>query len=232
MYLYGVYAVALAALLATTWLQLASAGIIAAAKHVAVRYAGTALERAQDELLESVAAQVASTGPSGPFSAPTPGPPLAACPTTPCAFVVATQSRLEGETAQTSAGESVAANLQQNSGVAEQRVAASLSSIVSNAGGGVLARATRRITLRTFAAPPYVALSGVDEPVAGNANVADFAGSCDGTRTCGDNRIHALLRCYDPVTPANCAGQKYRSADAFASKTWRNDNATARTWSP
>jgi len=231
MYLYGTYAVVLAALLATTWLEITFAGIVAAGKHVAAKYASVALERAQDELLDSLAAQVATSGAAGPFVAPASGPPLSACAAPPCAFVVTTQAQLAGQTSANAGGESIAANLQQNAGVGERRVAAVVSSTVSTASGAVLARATRRITVRTFAVAPYVALSGADEPVTGNANVADFAGSCDGNASCGnDMRIHALLRCNDPVTPANCVGQPYRPADAFSNSAWHNSNATVDTW--
>jgi hypothetical protein len=233
MYLYGVFSLGLAALLATTWLQLASIGIIAGARHVAARYANVALERAQDDLMEALAAQVAASGPRGPFLAPTPGPPQPACAAPPCAFLIATQAQLSGQTAAMFPGVAVAANVQQNAGVAEQRVAALLTVTIANAGGAVFARAVRRVTLRTFAVAPYVALSGVDEPIAANPNVADFAGTCDGNASCGgvDNRIHALLRCHDPVRPANCAGQLYRQADTFSSNTWQNGNATTDSWS-
>jgi hypothetical protein len=232
MYLYGVYAVALATLLATTWLQITSAAVVGSAKHVAVRYANVALERAQDELLDSLAAQVLAHGPSGPFVAPAPSAAVPACSAQPCAIFVATQVQIAGQTAAGTTGNAVAANVQQQTGVAEGRVAAILTSAVTNAAGGLLARATRRVTLRTFAVAPYVALGGVDDGVAGNASVADFAGSCDGS-SCGgtDNRIHALLRCADPVTPANCAGQPYRSADTFSSKGWQNANAASDGWS-
>jgi len=232
MYLYGVYAVPLASLLATAWLQLTSATIVASAKHVAQRYANVALERAQDELLDSLASQVIAHGPGGPFVAPSPAAAVPACGAPPCAMVVATQVQLAGQTAAGTTGNATAANVQQQSGVAENRVAAVVSGIVTNAAGGLLARASRRVTLRTFAVAPYVALDGVDEAVAGNANVADFAGTCDGP-SCGgtDNRIHALLRCADPVTPANCNGQPYRSADAFSSSAWQNANVGSDGWS-
>jgi len=233
MYLYGVFSLGLAALVATTWLQLASVGIVAGARHVAERYANVALERAQDDLMESLALQVAANGPRGPFVAPTPGPLQPACAASPCAFLIATQAQLSGQTAVTLPGDAVAVNVQQNAGVGEQRVAALLTITIANAGGAVFARAVRRVTLRTFAVAPYVALSGVEEPVAANPNVADFAGTCDGNTTCGgvDNRIHALLRCRDPVTPANCAAQPYRQADTFTSNTWQNGNATTDSWS-
>jgi hypothetical protein len=227
----------LTALLATTWFQISTAAIVNSAKHVAQRYATASLERAQNDLLESISAQIAASGPGVRFTAPALVPPAPACASSPCAFFVATSVRLSGQTGQpggaSSGGESTASNVQQHEGVGEERVAAIVSVIVTNAPGAVLARASRRLTLRTFGVAPYVALTGVDEPVAGNANVADFAGSCDGSASCGnnDNRIHALLRCSDPVTPSNCDGQPYRRDDTFNSSLWHNANASADAWS-
>jgi len=240
MYLYAVFAIALSALLATTWFQISTAAIVNSAKHVTARYANVALERAQDDLLESLAAQIAAGGPNVQFNAPPAGPPVAACASAPCAFFVATSVRLSGQTGQQAAqtseslgAESVAPNVQQNNGVGERRVSAVVTVTVANAGGGLLVRSSRHLTVRTFAVAPYVALSAVDEAVAGNPNVADFAGSCDGSTSCGstDNRIHALLRCSDPATPSNCNGRPYAPADSFASSTWPNANASSDAWS-
>ena len=240
MYLYAVFAIALSALLATTWFQISTAAIVNSAKHVAARYAGVALERAQDDLLESIAAQIAAGGPDVQFTAPPSGPAVATCASAPCALFVATSVHLSGQTGQQAAqtsgspgAESVAPNLQQNIGVGERRVSAIVTVTVANAGGAALAQFSRRLTLRTFAVAPYVALSSVDEAVAGNPNVADFGGSCDGSTSCGstDNRIHALLRCSDPVTPSNCNGRPYLPADSFSSSSWSNANASSGAWS-
>ena len=220
------------ALLAGAWLQMTSAGVLAAAKHVAVRYANVALERAQDDLAEAIAGQVASGGSDGPFAAPPAGAPVAAG-----VFFVATQTEIGGQTsAQATSGATnvTASNLQRNAGVVEHRVGATLEVTVSNAGGAVLARATRRVTVRTFAAWPYVAIAGADEANADGYAVADFAGSCDGSGACGgvDSRIHAVMRCADAVAPELCAGHPDVPVDAFADQTWYDPNADAKPWSP
>lgn len=232
-YLQAVFAIVVSAVLALAWFQVTAARILIDARHIAGRYATTALERAQDDLMESIAVQVAAGNLSGPFAAPTPGPPLPTCTgATPCAFTIATSVSLAGGTQTSGTGNVVAANLQHNGGVAEQRVAGVVTATVQTASGAVFASVARRIELRTFAAYPYVALSGADEPTAERSTVADFAGTCDGSASCGgsDNRIHAWLRCADP-NPANCAGAPLLPADTFASPAWQNGNAAAPAWS-
>jgi hypothetical protein len=232
-YLQAVFAIVVSAVVTLAWFQVTAARILIDARHLAGRYATTALERAQDDLMESIAVQVAAGNLSGPFVAPTSGPPLPACTgATPCAFTVTTSVALAGATQASGAGNVVAANLQRNGGVAEQRVAAVVTVTVQSASGAVFANVARRIELRTFAAYPYVALSGVDEPTVERSTVADFAGTCDGSASCGgnDGRIHAWLRCADP-NPANCAGAPLLPADTFASPAWQNSNAVAPAWS-
>ena len=179
-----------------------------------------------------MAAQVAASeqsggGAPGSLVAPTPGPPTPACSQAPCAFSISTSVTLAGQTQTASSGNVVASNDQQNPGVGEQRVAATLTATASNAAGAVISTATRRIVLRVFGVPPYVALSSVDEPTADDSNVEDFAGTCDGSASCGgiDNRIHALLRCSDPANPSACNGLPDQPADSFSSNSWQNADA-------
>jgi hypothetical protein len=237
-YLYALFCLVLAALLGLTWLEVTAAGIVTSVRHVAARYVAIGLERAQDDVMESIAAQVVTAEQSGagtstPLVAPTLGPPIPACAQAPCAFSVSTTVALAGQTQNTSSGNVVALNDQQNPGVGEQRVAAILTATASNAAGAAISSATRRIVLRVFGVPPYVALSSVDEPTADNSNVEDFAGTCDGSTSCGgvDNRIHALLRCSDPANPSACNGLPDRPADSFSSNAWQNADAAPPTWS-
>jgi hypothetical protein len=233
MYLYGLFCLVVATLLGLTWLEVTAAGIVTSARHVAVRYAGVALERAQDDVMESIATQIAAGNTNGPVVAPTPGPLVPACSSPPCAFSIATSVALAGQTQAATNGNVVALNQQQNAGVGEQRVAAILTATASNAAGAVLATASRRIVFRVFLVPPYVALSSADEPTAERSNVEDFAGTCDGSAACGgvDNRIHALVRCSNPVAPDACAGVPDLPADAFASNSWQNADAASSSWS-
>jgi hypothetical protein len=228
-YLQAIAIGAIVAMLAGAWVQLASASVLTAAKHVAARYANVALERAQDDVAESIASQVASGSPDGPFVAPVSSAPVASGP-----FYVATHVEIGGQTgAKTLSGNVTASNLQRNAGVVENRVGATLGVTVSNAGGAVLAQATRRVTFRTFGAWPYVAIAGADEASIDGLAVADFAGSCDGSASCGgiDNRIHAVMRCADAAEPERCAGSPDIPVDAFANQTWNDPNADVKPWS-
>jgi hypothetical protein len=236
MYLYALFCLVLATLLGLTWLEVTAAGIVTSARHVAARYVGVALERAQDDVMESIANQTAAnvqSGSAAPLVAPSPGPPLPACAAAPCPFSITTSVALAGQTQPASSGNVIALNDQQNPGVGEQRMAAVLTATASNAGGAVLATSTRRVVLRVFAVPPYVALSSVDEPTTAGGNVQDFAGTCDGRASCGgvDNRVHALVRCSDPATPAACNGLPDLPSDSFASNAWQNADAAPSAWS-
>ncbi len=242
MYLYALFCLVLATLLGLTWIEVTAAGVLTSARHVAARYVGVALERAQDDVMESIANQTAAnvqSGSTAPLVAPSPGPPLPACSTAPCAFSIATSVALAGQTQGESAeqaqpnGNVVALNDQQNPGVGEQRIAAVLTASASNLAGAIIATSSRRIVLRVFQVPPYVALSSVDEPTAAGGNVQDFAGTCDGSASCGgvDNRVHALVRCSDPATPAACNGLPDLPADSFTSNSWQNADAAPSAWS-
>lgn len=240
MYLQALFAVVVATTLGLAWLQLTALRVTIAARQVGARYATAGLERAQSDLMQSLAVQIAGGNVGGPFAAPTAGPAAAACANpSPCSFQLTTSALLAGTTqapsgAQaTNAGNVVAANQQQNLAVGEQRIAAVITATVTNLAGATVASATRRLVLRTFAAPPYVALSAADEATAENSDVGDFAGTCDGSVACGgvDNRIHALLRCADLSTPDNCAGVPDLPADTFADNRWQNLNAQRPSWS-
>jgi hypothetical protein len=221
---------AVVALLAGAWVQMTSASVLTAAGHVAARYANIALERAQDDLAEAIAGEVAVGLRDGPFTAPPASAAVAAGP-----FFVATQVEIGGQTGSPAESGNVSAgSVQGNAGVAEHRVGATLFVAVSNAGGSVLARATRHVTVRTFAVWPYVALSGADEATIDGYAVADFAGSCDGSDACGgvDNRIHAVMRRADALQPERCAGSPDKPVDVFADQSWYDPNAEAKAWSP
>src|SRR5271163_2377767 len=135
MYLQALWFLIFAAVLANAWLEASYATVAAAARHAAMRAANLAVERAQDTLVESIAQQ-AATG-ATTFSAPTPGPPVPACPTpppggAPCPLLVATSVTLAGQTgANAPSDNQVAANLQQQPAIAEQRLAASVTATVS-----------------------------------------------------------------------------------------------------
>jgi hypothetical protein len=235
MYLQALWFMVFASVLASAWLAAGYATVLGEAKHAALRSAGLAVERAQDALVESIAAQVAAG--KSTFVAPTPGPGVPICPrrshqSDPCPFIVSTIVTLAGQTgARDGDGNQTAQSVQRDPGVGEQRVAAIVTAEVTGKRGTPIAALTRHVTLRTFAAWPYAALSGSDEPTTGGYAVGDFAGTCAGGACGDDNRIHAVLQCSDPGDPQACAGQPLLPADDFADARWHDANAVSNGWS-
>jgi hypothetical protein len=235
MYLQALWFLVFATLLATAWLQATYATVAAAAKHAALRAANLATERAQDALIESIALQVQAGAPS--YVAPTPSPPVPVCPSAPphgaaCPLQVSTEVTLAGQTGQPGSGDNQVATARQlNPAIAEQRLAAVVTATVSNAGGAFVTSLARHVTLRTFGAWPYAALSGSDEPTLDGYAVGDFAGACAGGPCGADSRIHAVLECSDPGNPSACQGQPPLPVDDFKDTKWHDANADPTGWS-
>ena len=225
----------LCAIFSIAWLDAAGARAVAAARHAALRTAGLALERAQDVLVEAVAAQ-ASSG-AATFTAPTPSPRVPVCQGAspggaPCPLWVATSVTLAGQTGASSSYQNqLALNVQAQPRIVEQRLAATVSAVVTTGSGSPVATVTRRVTLRTLATWPYVTLSGAEEPSVEGIPVGDFAGSCTGGACGDDSRVHAVLSCSDPAQPQKCQGQPYVPVDQFTSPPWYDANAAAAGWS-
>jgi hypothetical protein len=235
MYLQALWFLVFAAVLSSAWLEATYATVAAAARHAALRAANLASERAQDALIESIALQVQAG--SSTYIAPSPSPAVPVCPSAPprgpaCPLWVATEVALAGQTGQTGSGDNqVAAARQLNPAVEEQRVAAIVTATVSNAGGAFVASLSRHVTLRTFGAWPYAALSGSDEPTLDGYAVGDFAGACAGGPCGADSRIHAVLQCSDPGNPSACQGQPPLPVDDFKDTKWHDANADKAGWS-
>ena len=235
MYLHALWLLVLLTALATAWFDAAAAGVVAASKHAALRTAALAVERAQDALVESIAAQAATGATS--FTAPTAAPAIPVCPSPnprgdACLLEVSTTTALEGQTvASHRKANQIAGNLQANAGVDEERLAAAVTAVIATASGTELGRVTRHLTLRTLGAWPYAALSGADEPTLDGYAVGDFAGACKGGGCGDDSRIHAVLECSDPADPHACRGQRYVPVDQFTSPPWRNENDEQGGWS-
>jgi hypothetical protein len=231
-YLQALWALVLCAILSAAWLDATAAATLAAARHAALRAASVALERAQDMLVESVAAQ-AATG-AAVFSAPSPGPPVPACPRNgkPCPLWVATSVVLAGQTGAGQGGANqTALNVQGQAAILEQRLGATVTAVVTTPSGATVAQLSRRVTLRTLATWPYVTLSGSEEPSVEGIAVGDFAGACTGGSCGDDSRVHAVLVCSDPSQPQRCAGRPDLPVDAFTSPPWYDGNAAPQGWS-
>jgi hypothetical protein len=231
-YLQALWALVLCAILSAAWLDATAAATVAAAKHAALRTAAVALDRAQDVLIESIAAQAAAG--ASLFTAPSPGPaePICLPGERKCPLRVATTSSLAGQTGAGSGGANqTALNVQAQAAIVEQRLGATVTAVVSNAGGVQIASVSRRLTLRTLATWPYVTVSSSDEPSVEGIAVGDFAGACTGAGCGDDSRVHAVLVCSDPDQPQRCVGQPYVPVDAFTSPPWFDGNAAPRGWS-
>ena len=231
-YLQALWALVLCAILSAAWLDATAVATVAAAKHAALRTAAVALDRAQDVLIESIAAQAAAG--ASLFTAPSPGPaePICLPGERKCPLRVATTSSLAGQTGAGSGGANqTALNVQAQAAIVEQRLGATVTAVVSNAGGVQIASVSRRLTLRTLATWPYVTVSSSDEPSVEGIAVGDFAGSCSGGVCGDDSRVHAVLSCSDPAQPQLCQGQGYIPVDAFTSPPWYDANAVPAGWS-
>jgi hypothetical protein len=211
----------------------------AAGKRVAESYAVLALPRAQAFLLREVAAQVAVAGTSVTI-APAPLPADCISPSF-CSMRVQATYTVTGSTTQ-STGASTAQNVQTVSIVNEQRTALQITVDIIDSANNVIAARTTLATLRTFAAPPYAVLDGIQDTADDDgADAQTDTGGCDpGTpATCdtsavgtlSDTRIHAAQTCAEDGNGGHCTGPAPVSIDAFASPTWTNGNATAPGWS-
>lgn len=231
-YLQALWALVLCAVLSAAWLDATAAATLAAARHASLRAAGVALDRAQDVLVEALAAQ-AEAG-ATIFTAPTAGPRVALCPPDirPCPMWVSTGAVLAGQTGSGQGdGNQTAANLQGQAVIVEQRIGATVTANVTSVAGEPIAQLSRRLTLRTLAVWPYVTVSGTSEASVEGVAVGDFAGACTGGSCGDDSRVHAVLQCSDPAQPQNCAGQPVIPVDAFTSPPWYDANAAPQGWS-
>lgn len=235
MYLQALWALVVFAILSTAWLATTRASVTAAARHAALKAAGLGIERAQQTLVESIALQAAEGASS--FIPPTPSPPAPICPSPqpegpPCLLLLSASATLEGETSGVAPPPNQTAyNLQTNTHVGEQRLAAVVTAVVTSRAGPVVAQLSRHVTLRTLAQWPYVAVSGTDEPTVDGYAVDDFAGSCSGGACGSDSRLHAIEVCSDPSNPALCAGQTPQPVDAFVNRAWHDSNVDSTGWS-
>jgi hypothetical protein len=221
------------------------------ARHAAAHYAQAGLAQARTQLLDGIAAQIASG--ASMLQAPAPLGPHAACAATPCPFTLGASFALQGTLSDDQSPNVVATDVQQYPKIAEGRVAATITETVSASDGATLAVRTEYVTLRTFGVPPYVAIDGLtdaggarDVPFEGDAGGCDptSPSACDANNTSpgstpapvasmnpGDTRIHALSECVAGGT-GTCP-QQFISVDPTntpAQSAWYNANAQAE-WS-
>lgn len=221
------------------------------ARHAAAHYAQAGLAQARTQLLDGIAAQIASG--ASTLQAPQPLQAEPACASTPCPFTLSASFALQGTLGDGESPNVVASDVQQYPKIAEGRIAATITETVSASDGATLVVRTEYVTLRTFGVPPYVAVDGLtdasgarDVPLEGDSGGCNpvSPSACDANNTSpgstpapvasmssADTRIHALSECVSAGT-GTCP-QQFVSVDPTntpAQSGWFNANAQSE-WS-
>jgi hypothetical protein len=210
-----IFYVALIALVATTILSAGLAMTRMTVTRMAQPFIAAGYQRALNSLQQTIAADVQS---GVPFPTPTFAPLGPACANAACTYTT-TETIALAQSASPTPGPSCdpgqtncALNVQTNAYVSESRLSAVVTVTVSDARGAVIATRSLTAALRTFDAPPYVALAGAGE------SAFDDAGS----RAIGDDGGAA------PATPNPCASASAGVADDTSVRVaYRNEKTAA-----
>ena len=177
-------------------------------------------------------------------TAPTAPPPTTAtCVSgdTPCSYSAVETITLTTQTTPApaatcapGAASECANNLQAHPLVNEGRVAAAISTAISDSSGTVLLTRVRYVSFRTFAVAPYVALIGErDGTLSDGGTVAEGedAGNVADAQT-DDTRIRVRYYQTTPPgsTPVPGPTPAPVSRDQWSSQTWSNSNGNATGW--
>ncbi len=160
-----------------------------------------------------------------------------------CTLEISATYAVTGSTLGTG-GSAVAANVQGDVLAQEARTSIVMTVNVTDAQGSPLVSRAQLLTVRTFAAPPYAAVSGVADAAAVTALAAngDTAGcdpanptSCDPNATAvDDTRISAGRVCQSDRNGGTCPngddGFPIAPENAFANADWQNGNVAPPGW--
>lgn len=211
-----IFYVALIALIATTILSAGLAMTRMSITRMAQPFVAAGYQRALNSLQQTLAADMQSGG--MPFPAPTFAPIGPSCANAACTYRT-TETIAIAQTASPTAGPSCdpaqtncALDVQTNAYVGESRLEAVVTVTVSDAHGAVIATRSGTAVLRTFHAPPYVAIAGSGETAFDDA----------GSRAIGDDGGAA------PATPNPCASTSAGAADDTSVRVaYRNEKTAA-----
>jgi len=234
-FLIGALALVVATMLQT---QLLFAKI--AVRRTAESYVSAATGVATATLLRQLAGEIASNGTG---SALTVQPLAPQCATTgACSFMIGATYAVTGATTAGS-GSDIAENVQADALAQEARVSIAMTVSVTDAQGSPLVSRSELLTVRTFDAPPYAAVSGVADGAAPTALVAegDTAGcdpatpsTCDpdaSTAYLDPTEIFATRVCAPDGNGGTCpADNPPVGEDNFASPMWQNGNIAPPGW--
>jgi len=205
-----------------------------AVRRTAEAYLAAAGGLATAAMLRQLAGEIQANGPASTLTVQPLAPQCAS--TAACAFKIAATYAVTGSTV-TGGGTDVAQNLQTDVLAQEARVSISMVVSVTDAAGSPLLTRSELLTVRTFAAPPYAAVSGAADAAAPTALVAegDTAGcdpsapsTCDpDATTVDDTRISASRVC-QPLMPGNSGSCPVPNGPVYegnpVNTAWQNGN--------
>jgi hypothetical protein len=212
----ALFYIALIALVATTILSAGLSMTRMTIARMSQPYLAAGYQRALTGLQEQIAAEMRSGG--VPYPAPTFTPMTATCANASCTYKTAETLTLAETVVPTPgpscdpAQSSCASNVQLNAYVAESRLTAAITVILTDVSGSVVAQRSGIAVLRTFKAPPYVAIAGSRE------------GTFDdvvGTHAAGDDGGAP------PATPNACTAATAGASDDTTVRVAYHNTATA-----
>jgi len=236
-----VFLVGALALVVATMLETQLLFAKTAVRRTAEAYISVASGVATATLLRQLAGEIAANGAGSSLTVQPLAPQCAA--TGACAFMIGATYAVTGSTTSGS-GSDVAENVQTDALAQEARVSIAMTLSVTDAQGSPLASRSELLTVRTFDAPPYAAVSGVADAAAPTALVAegDTAGCDPGTpSTCDPHasmsyldttEIFATRVCAleSPGNGGTCPTYAPVAEGGFASPSWQNGNIAPPGW--
>ncbi|HET6895982.1 MAG TPA: hypothetical protein VFH72_11430 [Candidatus Baltobacteraceae bacterium] len=222
------YYIALIALVATTILSASLAMTRMAVARMAQPYIAAGYQRALTSLQESIAAEMRSGGMPNPL--PTFAPLPSTCANATCTYT-ATETIALTDSSEPTPGPSCdpsqtncAANVQTNAYVAESRVTALITVTLKDQAGSIVATKTGTSVLRTFDAPPYVAVAGSREGNFDEATSARTAGDDGGTAAATPNPCVSALPGTTDDTSVRVAYRNAKTSACTDGSSWGNSS--------
>jgi hypothetical protein len=236
----ALFYVALIALVATTILSAGLAMTRMTVARMSQPYLVAGYQRALTGVQEQIAAEMRAGGVPDPVPAFTPMPATCANPS--CTYKTAETITL-AETVVPTPGPSCdpaqsncASNVQINAYVAESRLTAAITVTLTDVSGSVVARRSGIAVLRTFKAPPYVAIAGSREGAFDNVAGTHAAGDDGGAPPATPNPCTAATAGTSDDTTVRVAYHNTATAACSDGSAWGNasyDSAGGSSaWSP
>lgn len=240
MFASAIFYVALIALVATTILSAGLAMTRMTIARMAQPYVAAGYQRAVASLAQTISADMQSGG--VPYPAPSFTPVPASCANAACTYTTSESIALTNAAAATpgpacdASQSNCAPNVQANGYVAESRLTAAITVTVNDASGALVARRSGTVVLRTFEAPPYVAIAGSRDGAFDDIMNSHAAGDDGGAPPATPN---PCARAAPGIADDTTVRVEYRNASTNActsGSAWANaaygSRSTSSGWSP